>query len=529
MKNRRILRSSVAMATSLLIGACTTLGPDFQKPEAPQTDSWIETDDPGVRADGPADYRDWWQVFNDPVLDRLIDTAYRQNLDLRVAGLRILQAQAQLAIAVGSQYPQTQQGFGSLTRSRISENTANTSPALDQTFNNYELGFQAGWELDFWGRFRRNVESAEANLNASVADYDNALVSLTAEVARAYILIRTFEQRIRLAEQNVKLQQRSLDIVNVRFRNGAVSELDVQQAKTLLFTTKSLVPDFQRGLRQTKNALAVLLGMTPGEIQVVLGDSADTDIPTAPAQVAVGMPADLLLRRPDIRNAELTAAVQNAQIGIAEAELYPSISLAGNIGVQSEDGSDLLKSDSLFGVIGPGFSWNILNYGRIKNNVRLQDARLQQLLVDYSNSVLRAYQEVEDAQVGFLRTQEQEIYLADSVKAAERSVSISMLQYREGLIDYNRVTTIQGDLVGQQDRWAVARGDVVTNLVALYRGLGGGWQIREGKPFVPEETVEVMRERTDWGGLLPPEDLPEGLPETPEPASEQPLFQKVQW
>ena len=179
--------------------------------------------------------------------------------------------------------------------------------------------------------------------------------------------------------------------------------------------------------------------------------------------------------------------------------------------------------------MGPSFRWNVLNYGRIKNNVRLQDARLQQLLVDYSNSVLRAYQEVEDAQVGFLRTQEQEVYLADSVKAAERSVSISMLQYREGLIDYNRVTTIQGDLVGQQDRWAVSRGDVVTNLVALYRGLGGGWQIREGKPFVPEETVEAMRERTDWGGLLPPGDLPEGLPETPEPASEQPLFQKVRW
>ncbi len=529
MKNKQFVWSPVFLTISLLLNACTTLGPDFQTPDAPKLERWQETDEPGITTEGPTDDREWWKVFNDPVLDRLIDTAYRQNLDLRIAGLRILQGQAQLAIAVGAQYPQNQQAFGSATRTRASENPANTSPALDQTFNNYELGFQAGWELDFWGRFRRNVESAEANLNASVADYDNAMVSLTAEVARAYLQIRTFEQRIRLAQENVKLQQRSLDIVSVRFRNGAVSELDVQQAKSLLFTTKSLVPELQRGLRQTQNGLAVLLGMMPGEIQGLLDGSEDADIPAAPAQVAVGLPADLLLRRPDIRSAELTAAVQNAQIGIAQADLYPSISLAGQIGVQSENGSDLFETDSLFGSIGPGFSWNILNYGRIKNNVRLQDAGLQQLLVDYSNTVLKAYQEVENAQSGFLRTQEQERYLADSVKASERSVAISMLQYREGMIDYNRVTTIQGDLVDQQDQWTQVRGGVVINLVSLYKALGGGWQIREGKPFVPAQTIEAMRNRTDWGGLLPPEALPEGLPETPKPAAEQPFFQKVQW
>jgi NodT family efflux transporter outer membrane factor (OMF) lipoprotein len=527
-----------ALAPLLAVGVlgvgCTTLGPNFQKPEAPVAEEWIEEGDPEVSTK-TADYSQWWTAFDDAVLDKLIETARRQNLPLQIAGLRILEARAELGIAVGNLYPQQQQANGLASANQLSENAPN-SAAADRFFYNYEAGFDAAWEIDFWGQFRRGIESADASLIAEVANYDDVLVTLTSEVARTYVITRTFEERIAIARDNVKIQDRSLQIADVRFRNGATTELDVTQATTLLKNTESTIPTLETGLRQAQNALSTLLGMPPGSVRELLGERGK--IPTAAAEVAVGVPAELLRRRPDIRRAELNAAAQSALIGVAEADLYPSFSLFGSIGLQasSKGGTaandskfnDLFSGDSLTYGVGPSFSWNILNYGRIKNNVRVQDARLQQLLVNYQNTVLSAAQEVEDSLVAFLNSQKRAEFLGQSVKASQRSVDLSLIQYREGATDYQRVLDSQQSLALDQDNWTVARGDIVLNLVATYKALGGGWELRKGEEFVPASTVEEMRQRTDWGKLLPPAALPETL-DPPKPAAEEPLFPKPDW
>ena len=491
----------------LLTGGCA-VGPDYVRPDAPSEEAWTDSDVPQIKTE-PADLTEWWKVFNDPLLDSLIETAYNQNLPLQIAGLRIMEARAQLGIAVGNQYPQLQQLSGSAVATEISGNAPNAF-AADKFYYDYQLGFDAAWELDFWGRFRRGVESAEADYMASIAGYDNALVTLTAEVSRAYVIISTFEDRIGIADENVKIQKRSLDIAEARFEGGLVTELDVQQARALLNDTKASISRLEIGLRQARHGLSILLGIPPGELKSVMADAGT--IPEAPPEVVVGIPADLLRRRPDIRTAELQAASQSARIGIAKADLYPQFSLVGSIGLQSSeqggimsnnaDFSDLFDSDSVTYFAGPTIQLPIFNYGRLKNRVRVQDARFQQLIINYKNTVLNAYREVEDAMVGFLRSQEQMKYLGDSVKASQRSVDLSLLQYREGLADYQRVLDTQRFLTQEQDLMTTVNGEVALNLIAMYKALGGGWKIGEGNGFVNQETKEEMKERTNWGELL---------------------------
>jgi NodT family efflux transporter outer membrane factor (OMF) lipoprotein len=495
----------VGLAFLLTISGCTTLGPDYKRPETPDVPDW-QTRDEALTGE-PATQVEWWKVFNNPVLDQLIETAHQQNLPLQIAGLRILEARAQLGIARGNQYPQVQQAVGSATANELSENSPNFSSSIDDDFANYQAGFDAAWELDFWGRFRRGIEAADANLSATVADYDNALVSLTAEVARVYVTIRTLEERLALARANISLQEESLRIATVRFENGATTELDVQQATSNLADTQALVPVLLKSLRQAKNGLSVLLGMPPSDLTQMLGGAGT--IPGAPVQVAAGVPADLLRRRPDVQAAELQAASRSALVGVAQTDLYPSFSLLGSIGVQtsdtgSSDAGDLFDSDSLFFSAGPSFRWNILNYGRIKNNVRVQDARLQQTLVNYRNSVLTAYQEVEDAMVAFVQSQRESEFRATSAQAAARSTELANIQYREGSVDFQRVVDTERFLVAQQDQWTSVRGDVALNLIAMYKALGGGWEVREGREFVSEENRNEMAERTNWGDLLKP-------------------------
>ena len=497
---------------SLLVSGCIKLGPDFVKPKAPVAEEWFEKD-LRVKSE-PADLGNWWKVFDDPVLNSLVETAYEQNLPLRIAGIRILEARARLGIAVGRQYPQLQQASGEIAAIQQSDNAPNTA-AANKFFYDFQAGFDTVWELDIWGRFRRGVESADAGLSASIADYDDVLVSLLGEVAATYSLIRTFQERLEFARQNVQIQTRSLQIADARFRGGAVTELDVAQAKSLLRDTEARIPELETGLRQGQNALSVLLGMPPGDLQGLLGGI--KPIPKAPPEVAIGIPAELLRRRPDIRRAELEAAAQSAQIGIAKADLFPAFSLTGSFGLESSAKggiqsnkagfSDLFNSNSFTYFVGPSFEWPILNYGRLKNNVRAQDARFQQLVVSYQETVLRAAQEVEDALVAFLRSQEQVKFLADSVKATRRSVDLSMIQYREGTISYNQVLDSQQFLVQQEDRLSTVRGDVARNLITVYKALGGGWEIRQGKDFIPEEIKRQMRERTDWGDLLSREEI----------------------
>ena len=495
----------------LMMSGCTMVGPDFVKPEAPLLDDWMETQAPGLSA-GQTDYSNWWRVFDDPVLDNLVEKAYQQNLSLQIAGIRIYEARAQLGIAVGNLYPQQQSASGELTTNKLS--TSADTPFIDTNFNELRLGFDASWELDIWGRFRRSVQSGVANLEATIASYDNVLVSLTAEVARTYIVIRTLEKQVVVAVNNVKLQERSLQIAEVRFKEGAVSELDVTQAKSLLSDTKALVPRLESSLRRAQNALAILLGVLPGTLTEMLIGPAQ--IPAASEAVIIDIPNNLLRRRPDIRLAELQIATQSPQIGIAKADLYPQFFLFGNIGWRSSDTNsvsvqnslgDIFSYKSLFWNAGPGFNWNILNYGRIRNSVRVEDARLQELVVNYKDTVLNAQREVEDAMVAFTRSKEEERFLKVSVTAAQRSVGLSLLQYREGLVDYQRVLDSQRFLATQEDRLTEVSGQVSTDLVATYKALGGGWQIREGEEIVSTENRNEMIERTSWGGLLDPEEL----------------------
>lgn len=505
----------LALALALLAGCA--VGPNYIRPQEPEMKEWLEQEDPRVKSE-PADFGAWWKVFNDPILNALMEKAYRKNLSLRIAGVRILEARAQLGIAIGSLYPQLQLGRGGLTYTSLSENAPNTSPTADFGYNQLDLGFDAAWELDFWGRFRRAVESNLAILDVSIANYDDVLVTLTAEVARAYVLIRTIEERLAIARENVKIQDRSLRIAEARFKGGDVTELDVVQARSLLADTKATIPGLKAELRQAKNGLAILLGTLPGQIGELL--QGPRLIPSVPPEVAVGAPADLLRRRPDIRLSERQVAAQSALIGVAKADLYPHFTLFGSLGLRSSDAAltaagfpggsslgELWDSDSIEFFGETAFSWNIFNYGRIKNRVRVQDARFQQLVINYRITVLRAAQEVEDAMVAFVRSKEQVGFLAESVDAATRSVDLSMIQYREGLADFQRVLDTQRFQTQEQDLYTETRGFVATNLIALYKALGGGWQIREGKDFVPEEIKEEMQKRTDWGDLISLEAL----------------------
>jgi len=493
----------------ILVGTgCTKVGPNFVRPEAAVSPGWMGAGDKGVDSESK-DYRDWWRVFDDPVLDRLIERAYRENLSLRIAGVRVLEARAQLGIAVGEFYPQTQQAFGFLDYNRISERSPQAAAFSTSkfTYSQDQIGVGISWELDFWGKFRRAIESANAAWMATVADYDSVLVSLTADVANTYILIRTLEKRIEIARQNVEAQRESLKIAEVRFEHGTTSRLDVEQAQTVLNNTLASIPALEAQLRQGKNALSLLLGLPPGDLTELQPGAAE--IPVSPLQVAVGIPADLLRRRPDIRSAEQVAAAQSAQIGVAKADLYPAFSLSGSFGFLSSDVGnfklgDIFQWGSRTFQIGPSIRWNFLNYGQITNNVRVQDARLQQLLIAYQNAVLKAQQEVEDGLVAFLRARERAEYLARSTAAAKNSLDLAVLQYREGVKDFTTVLTAQQALLNEQDNLASTLGNISSSLVGVYRALGGGWEIREGRDLVPPEIKEAMARRTNWGGLLAP-------------------------
>lgn len=481
------------------------VGPDYFRPAAPVAPDWIERGNRQLEGQ-PQDRCLWWTALNDPVLDNLIVMAYRQNLTLREAGLRVLQARAQRAIAAGNLFPQLQEAFGHYARTQQSLNaipTGGTLPpglaVIERSFDLWSTGFDAAWELDFWGRFRRAIEAADADLDASVEDYDAVLVCLIAEVAAAYVQMRTFEERLALARRNVEIQQGSLRLAEVRFTNGAVTELDVQQARSNLEETRSLIPEFEKNIRIAQNTLCFLLSIPPRDLTDLVGSGR---IPVPPRDIAVGVPADLLRRRPDVRRAERDVAAQSARIGIAVSDLYPRFSIAGTIGVDATEFNELFTSQSFGGAIAPGFRWNILNYGRIRNNIRVQQARFDQLAVQYQNAVLRANREVEDAIASYLREQERAAALRRSAEAADRSVELALIQYRDGAIDFNRVFSLQTFLVTQQDQLAESRGEVMTSLIAVYKALGGGWEIR-------------CRRLPDLEEVPPPENTDELIPEPP--------------
>jgi NodT family efflux transporter outer membrane factor (OMF) lipoprotein len=457
------------------------VGPDYRSPPAPAADNWIDYENPDV-ASAPTDYSHWWSVFGDPTLDQLIDTASQQSLTLQAAGMRILEARARLGIARGSQFPQIQQAYGDFARINTSARTANTVPVTD--FDFWDAGFNASWELDFWGRFRRAIEAEDALLNAEIENYDNVLVVLQAEVAATYIQYRTLQQRLEMAKKNVELQKRTFDIADVRFRNGRVTELDPVLAKENLAATQSLIPEIESGIRQAGNAICVLLGVPPRDLTAELGDG---PIPKPPAEILAGIPAELLRRRPDVRRAERFAAAQSAAIGVAESDFYPRIAITGFIGFEAKNLTNLSDPSSMAGSIGPGFQWNILNYGRIRNNVRANEAKFHQLVFDYQNTVLAASREVEDGIVSFLKERERVASLNESATQAQRAVDLSITRWDNGG-DFLAVVYTQEIVTIRQDALAASRGAVAANVVSIYKALGGGWQTRMMGAGMPSET-----------------------------------------
>ena len=501
-----------ALALSGLSGC--KVGPNFTRPAAPVATHWIDA--PQDSAPAAPDTAAWWKLFGDATLNGLIEDAYHNNFSLQVAAARILQAQAQLNVEIGELFPQQQALGGGVQHQRQSQSTL-IAPGLDPILDTSQFGVSASWELDFWGKYRRAIEADRAAMLASVAAYDSALVSLTAGVASTYLNIRTLQQRIHVAQDNLKTQQESLRIARAQFEAGETSELDVQQALTQLAQTQAQIPGLQNSLRADKDSLAVLLGITPQAMDARLG--AEADIPSAPAQVADGMPKDLLRRRPDVRQAELSAAAQSAAIGVAKANLFPSFSLTGSfgfVGTSLRNGSigDLFNWDNRAATAGASFVFPIFNYGRIVNSVRVQDAEFQQAVLNYQNTVLQAQQEVEDARSGFAAAQATLATLIDAAGSARRSTELAIVRYKEGASDYTTVLSAEQQQLQVEDGLASARGSVPLAVVGVYRALGGGWQLREGQNLLPVGTQSQMEKRTNWG------HLPEGGPRLPVPEAE---------
>ena len=454
------------------------VGPNYSPPPVPIAKNFIDYQTPPSPATQPAqspDIASWWQGFKDPVLNSLEHDAYDQSLTLRAAGERIVASRANRDISIGNLFPQTQQASGSYSWNKATDR--GHFQTTDQWFQNSAVGVNVGWEMDFWGRFRRALESSDASLDASVADYDNVMVILLSDVATDYIQYRTFQERLFLAHQNVEIQRQAFELAQANFKAGASTERDVQQARQAYEQTRALIPQFELGIRQNNNALCVLLGIPVQDLSGRLGETGT--IPTAPAEVAAGIPADLLRRRPDVREAERLAASQSALIGVQESALYPHFSLNGSIGVNADTFAGMFHTPgSIAGGFGPSFSWDILNYGRLENAVTAQQAVFRQFVLNYQQTVLTADQEAEDAIISFAKSKEQAEFETQSVAAAERTVQITYDQYRHGAIDFTPVFIFETTLTQQQDDLAVTQGNIVLSVVNLYRSLGGGWEAR---------------------------------------------------
>jgi len=497
------------------------VGPNYQKPPAPVASEWIDSQSKGVNV-ATQDLRGWWKTLNDPKLDALIEEAYRQNLTLRSAGTRILAARAQRGIAVGNLFPQTQQLSAAYTRNQLSANVANPigqeifsgTTVGTRFFNDTAIGPNLSWEIDFWGRFRRGVEASNAELDASVENYDDALVLLIAEVASTYVQIRVFQQQIKYVNGNIAVQSLFVKQAEDRLQGGVGRKLDQGQMRSNLTDTLALREQLEVGLRQANNQLCVLLG-TP--VHNMLPELGDGDIPTAPPEVAVGMPADLLRRRPDLRKAERLVAAQSARIGIATSDLYPRLSIVGGLGYEAANLSNLFTPGSFVGTVGPSLRWDILNYGRLVNGIRVQDALFQTAVIDYQNAVLSAGREVEDSVVLFLRSQSRTKQLAESANEAKIAVDEAVTLSKDVKFDLNTAFVTSNFLVGQQDKLAQARGDIALGFIGIYKALGGGWEIRLPEPVPEPAPAPPIQKLPPPQGLaprfLPPQAASIGPPE----------------
>jgi NodT family efflux transporter outer membrane factor (OMF) lipoprotein len=469
---RRILRS---LGFSVLIAGCT-VGPDYEAPEPAIPDAWQSAAAADLTSEAPP-IAYWWEAFNDPVLDDLILRAAENNKGVVAAAGRIEEARAIRGVARSPLFPDLILG-GSYARTQASENSPagqiqEATGGSVEPADLYSGSFDSFWEIDLWGRIRRGLEAADAELDASMEDYRDVLVSLYAEVASAYVDVRTAQTRIRFAAQNVESQRESVQLTRDRFRAGLTSALDVAQAESNLLSSEAQIPLLETQLEVALNRVAVLLGENPGSVHGLLGGSGA--IPEPDYRVAEMLPAELLRRRPDVRAAERRLAAQTARVGQRTAELYPSFSLSGFLELVSIDAGDFFSSESVGWGFIPGVRWNLFAGGRIRSQIRVEEARTVQLLAAYEQQVLLALSEAENALVAMERSRVREERLTDAVTATERSVDLVRTQYLSGLTNFQNVLDSQRSLFNQQDQLAATQGAAVQSLIALNKALGGGW------------------------------------------------------
>ena len=475
--------SIAVWSVALFAGGCS-VGPNYKRPEVKVASEWAEAKQSGV--DGrPAELTRWWTAFNDPLLNSLVERAVRSNLDLRQAEARIREARALRAVTASGEWP-TLDVSSSYSRSQASENafssqsrtggggalpfTASTEPQ-----NLFRTGFDASWEIDVFGGVRRSVEAADATLQATVEDRRSALVTLLGDVARNYIDLRGFQHRIEVAQANLKAQQETLELTRVRFQAGLASDLDVAQAEGQLNTTAAQIPTLESLLKQSAHRLDVLLGSQPGALADELSPTAP--IPALPPEVLVGLPSELLRRRPDIRSAERQLAAATAQVGAATADLFPKFSLTGTAGLQSISAGDWFTGRSRFWSIGPTVRWPIFDAGRIRANIEVRNAQQEQALIQYEKTILTAFEDVENSLVSYSREQARYRSLSQAVAANRRAVEMSNELYTRGLIDFLNVLENQRALYASENDLAQSEAAMASNLVSLYKALGGGWDI----------------------------------------------------
>jgi len=485
----------------LLAGAGCTVGPDYERPQFEQEvpDAWksaaaAEIEGPGLPLET------WWATLNDQKLIDLIYEAREANLSVQAAAARVRESRARLGIATGQYYPDVVLD-ASYSRQDLSENSSFVSPPGGfQPFDLYNVGVGFNWELDLFGRLRRGAESARAGLEASIEDYRDVMVILMADVAANYVELRTVQARIKYGRANVEAQASSLQLTRDRFNAGLSPLTDVTQAEYNLANSQAAIPRLEARLQAAANRLAVLLGKPPGAEDHLL--EGEFEFPVPDESVTLGIPADLLRRRPDIRGAERQLASQSALIGAAKADLYPTFSLAGILAIESTDSTNLFDSGSATWSLVPGLRWNIFNGGKIRNNVRVQEALTQQLLFNYEQSVLFALDEVESTMVAYEREKERRDHLLEAVDASERTVELVRTQYMSGLTNFLNLLDAQRTLASQQDSYAESEGQVIQNLVTLNRALGGGWG-----PVNPDNTfkdnAEEISSTIDTAGSEP--------------------------
>jgi multidrug efflux system outer membrane protein len=446
---------------------CAAVGPDYKRPDVPVYEDWH------TRLDGkanPESLAEWWTTFNDTKLTHLIERAVKGNLDLKKAWAQVRAARARRGIAESGLLPSLN-GSGSATWTRTTGNgVGNATISTDSKL--YAANFDASWELDLFGGVRRSVEAAQGDLQASEESLRDVLVSLLSELALNYFDVRTYQDRLQVAADNLQSQSETHELTQWRYQAGLTDELAVQQARYNLENTRSQIPVLRTGLDAAMNRIAVLLGEQPGAVHDEL--DRPEPIPVPPLQVAVGVPADLLRRRPDVRQAEEELAAQTARIGVATADLYPKFTLSGSIGLETLSLKNLSSGTVAFSG-GPSITWAIFKGGAIRQNIKLQSALQEEALVHYESIILGALEEVENALRAYIETQERRKSLSDATRAAQIAAELAQQKYQAGLTDFTSVLDAQRSLLSLQEQLTISNGNVSGNLVRVYKALGGGW------------------------------------------------------